>query len=192
MALLSDVRVPRICLSPTPGKSSGTASGFRLDVVDRIPHPYPFKHGRRSNDVSPLALSVLCDRHLPHSSPSQLSRSICTHGRRVGLSRLGWLPAGQHVCALRVQRVVLCGHVSSRFASCCKATRYNYIDQRSQPNSFQRGGRHSVHAETFPRAAISGRCWMPLQICTGQARARVSPGRARARRRSHTTCTLHK
>lgn len=47
---------------------------------------------------------------------------------------------------------------SSKLASSCKATRYNYINQRT--SSFQHGGRHSAHAETFPGAAISGRCWI--------------------------------
>lgn len=73
----------------------------------------------------------------------------------------GWDGSPQANTCVRCvsNKVVLCGHVPSMLASCCKATRYNYINQRSQPDSFQRGGRHSVYAETFPRAAISGRCW---------------------------------
>lgn len=112
---------------------------------------------------------------------------MCTDGHGVGLPR-GWDGFPQaYTCVLCASnKAVLWGHVFSRLASCCKATGYIYINQRAQLNSFRHGGRHSAHAETFPRAAISGRCWMLLQvgrqICVGQANARVSPGRARARR----------
>lgn len=104
--------VPRNCLSPPHwGKALAPLQTVGSTYVDCIPHPYPPVHGRRSNDVSRLALRGLSDRHVlshvPHSSPSQPSRSICAYGTVTEWAppRLGWLPTGLHVCALRVRQV---------------------------------------------------------------------------------------
>lgn len=154
MALVSDVRVPRICLSPTAGKSSGTASDFRFDVVDSI----PLIHGRRSNDVSRFALPEVvrsaCAAQQPE--PALSIDMYCTHGRRVGPPRSGWLPADQHVCALRVQQS--CTTRSCVLQACILLQGYQIqlYQPTSQPNSFRHGGRHSVHAETFPQGRHFG------------------------------------
>lgn len=177
MALVSDVRVPRICLSPTAGKSSGAASEFRFDVVDSILHPHPLIHGRRSNDVSRLALLELSDRDVPHSSSSQLSRSIRTYTRSPS-----W-PAAVESASRRPTRVCiacpteLCYavmrppslHAPARLPDTIIST------NEASPTPSDRAGGTALMLKHSPRAAISGRCWMPLHVGRS-APVRPKPG----------------